>query len=519
MLFHWFRIAVTVCLAAVVAEQTLAQSSADGQTRVSANDAELKSWLENMLWYHHYSLQEMSQVSGLNSAQLREKLARFHISADNAPARPNDRLFVLPYPGGRHPRIGFLDGALDPQRDTKLSAFAPWDDSSYAVLDFPEALWSNLGLTYLAHTHIDTIWSKQQIVLEKREWSRDAQGAFRSVRRLPNGIELGVVVWPQSDHLKMSMWLTNGTGKPLRDLRVQNCVMLKGMQGFDQQTNENKLFRDGFAVAHSPDRSRWVISRWDPVQRAWGNDQCPCLHSDPQFADCAPGETQWLHGWFSFYNGPDIEAELARIDGLGFPRLSQTPAAPAMPAAGNVVGQVVDAESDQPLPCRLYVQSLDNHQYFFAESTAVNGTAGHLDRQVATTDSIERHTTLSAHPFSLELPTGRYRITAYLGKERLPAETQVMINDDASGTPIEITLRLKRFCNMNARGWYSGDTHVHQPADQMPNILPAEDVNVAFPLSYWVRDSHEVPAASFSPKLPAVPMTIDPQHIYYPINT
>jgi hypothetical protein len=33
---------------------------------------------------------------------------------------------VLPYPGGRHPRVGFLDGAIDPQRGTKASVFAPW---------------------------------------------------------------------------------------------------------------------------------------------------------------------------------------------------------------------------------------------------------------------------------------------------------------------------------------------------------------------------------------------------------
>ena len=70
---------------------------------------------------------------------------------------------MLPYPGGRHPRIGFLEGAIDPQRETKLSVFTPWHDSSYVVADVPEAIWSNLGLTYLAHTHIPTIWTAQKI--------------------------------------------------------------------------------------------------------------------------------------------------------------------------------------------------------------------------------------------------------------------------------------------------------------------------------------------------------------------
>ena len=65
------------------------------------------------------------------------------------PQRTADEpLLVLPYPGGRHPRTGFLEGAMRPQRETKISIFTPWDNHSYVVLDIPEAIWSNLGLTY-----------------------------------------------------------------------------------------------------------------------------------------------------------------------------------------------------------------------------------------------------------------------------------------------------------------------------------------------------------------------------------
>jgi hypothetical protein len=44
------------------------------------------------------------------------------------------------------------------------------------------------------------------------------------------------------------------------------------------------------------------------------------MHSDPQFPDCAPGETQRIYGWFSFYEGDDIQAELRRIDETGWRR-------------------------------------------------------------------------------------------------------------------------------------------------------------------------------------------------------
>jgi peptidoglycan/xylan/chitin deacetylase (PgdA/CDA1 family) len=85
-------------------------------------------------------------------------------------------------------------------------------------------------------------------------------------------------------------------------------------EGFDQQNNENKVFQSPYAACSNADGTRWVISAWKPCVRCWGNEACPCLHSDPQFADCEPGQTQRLVGWFSFYEGREIAAELQRIE-------------------------------------------------------------------------------------------------------------------------------------------------------------------------------------------------------------
>jgi len=290
----------------------------DGQLRIAKDDTELRGWLENMVWHHRYSMAEMEQVTGLDATQLKARLKEFNISDANRPPRVADHLLMLPYPGGRHPRIGFLDGAVEPQRETKLTVFCPWDDHSYVVMDVPEAIWSDLGLTYLAHTHVRTIWDLQNRQLEQLEWAHTDDGSFQLQRRLPNGIEFGTTAKAMSDHIAMTMFLKNGTAEPLRDLRVQNCVMLKGADGFDQQTNDNKKFADGYAVAGSIDGTRWIISGWDPIHRAWGNAPCPCLHSDPKFPDCAPGETQHLRGWLSFYQGDDIDAELKRVESTGW---------------------------------------------------------------------------------------------------------------------------------------------------------------------------------------------------------
>ena len=291
--------------------------SADRQLRPCRNDQELQSWLQNMAW-HRYNHQEMAMVTGLDEQQVALKLKEFRISVPTKAAKPADRLLMLPYPGGRHPRIGFLDGAVDPWRETKISVFCPWDDHSYVVADIPEAIWSNLGLTWLAHTHVPTIWDKQGLVLPVSEWSRTNDQTLQNTWRLPNGIEFGTTARADRDHVRMTMWLKNGTDKPLSDLRVQNCVMLKGAAGFADQTNENKRFEGRYSIAATADKTRWIITGWSPIDRAWGNAPCPCLHADPKFPDCAPGETKTLHGWLSFYEGSDIDSELQRINATGW---------------------------------------------------------------------------------------------------------------------------------------------------------------------------------------------------------
>jgi len=430
------RIAVSVLLLLV----GVASASADeGQLRAVTDDEALKLWLQNMVWHHRYNTDEIRQVTALTAEQLAAKLEQFDISPENRPPRPAGKLFVLPYPGGRHPRIGFLEGAIDPQRETKLSVFCPWDDLSYAVMDIPEAIWSNLGLTYLAHTHVDTIWTKQGLPLPQLEWEQLSDGNFVIERTLPNGIVCGAKVIPLQDHVRMKMWLTNGTDKPLTDLRVQNCVMLKGAAGFEQLTNENKLFERGYAIAGSPDKTKWMISGWDPIHRAWGNTKCPCLHSDPKFADCPPGETKWLRGWFSFYEGTDINPEIDRVEATGWRTH------PLHHVTDNVVGKIKDADSGKILPCRLYCQNIDTREWHYAESTAVAGTAVPSRKQIGLSASVEQHTTLSADGFQFQLNPGRYRLRAEHGEEYVPAETVFEVTD----VDVRVTtgLELQRFTN------------------------------------------------------------------------
>jgi peptidoglycan/xylan/chitin deacetylase (PgdA/CDA1 family) len=101
--------------------------------RPAANDADLRYWLENMALYHRFTPAEMGAALGSSADEAAAALRRLGIDAAHPPARAADApLLVLPYPGGRHPRVGFLDGAIRPQRETKVSVFAPWKDGGYA---------------------------------------------------------------------------------------------------------------------------------------------------------------------------------------------------------------------------------------------------------------------------------------------------------------------------------------------------------------------------------------------------
>lgn len=305
-----------VDLAGLTAVRAAETAGVQTNARPPGSEADLRAWLENMVWGHQYTLGEVVEATGLPIRDAVAALNRFDIRFDNRPERTQATLEVLPYPGGRHPRIGFLDGAVDPQRETKVSVFAPWPGRGYVVVDVPEAIWHQDGLLYLAHTHVPTVWTRQGVTLPRLEWNLRADGSLDVERNLPNRVSFGAKVVPRRDHVEFELWIRNRSERTLSDLRIQNCVMLKGLPGFTEQTNANKVLRNPYAVARNAAGDRWVITAWEGSHRVWANPPVPCIHADPKFEDCAPGQMRRLRGWLSFYAGQDFEAELERIDRL-----------------------------------------------------------------------------------------------------------------------------------------------------------------------------------------------------------
>ena len=283
-------------------------------TEMQTTRDELGYWLKNMMRYHRYTWAEAARVTGFGVDVLKSRAEELGLES-SPPPEPHgteEMIRVLPYPGGRHPRIGFLEGAVLPQRGTKASVFLPWNPASYLVVDLPEAIFSNLGLTYLAHTHVLTIWDARNIWLENIDWNRNPDGSLTGSRVLPNKITFGASIQPSKGQIEMELWLRNESLEKLSGLRTQICAMLKGAPDFNSQTNDNKIFRSPVSAVRSAKGDRWILMAWDRCGRAWGNPEVPCLHADPVFADCPPGETVRVRGRLWFYEGSDIQRELER---------------------------------------------------------------------------------------------------------------------------------------------------------------------------------------------------------------
>ncbi|QXD25824.1 hypothetical protein F7C95_08045 [Opitutia bacterium ISCC 51] len=183
----------------------------------------------------------------------------------------------------------------------------------------------------------------------------------------------------------------------------------------------------------------------------------------------------------------------------------------------SVRGRIVDADTREMLPARLYIESAVG-EFFHAKSRNRNGDAVPYSK-IRPNGSVEVHTSLSPHSFVVDLVPGEYTLTAERGKEYCSVSKTITVEP---GEPLVVSLRLKRWINMAERGWYSGETHVHRTVEELPTLMLVEDLNVAFPLTAWVTDTQSTPAESIKnpDSIPAPElMKVDSTHVIWPVNT
>ena len=100
----------------------------------------------------------------------------------------------------------------------------------------------------------------------------------------------------------------------------------------------------------------------------------------------------------------------------------------------------------RPMPSRVYVDASDGRSYT---------PDGGFHRAMMVTD---RHYFHAAGEVEVEVPVGRTTIEAVRGWEYRPASVTI---DVVAGGTRTATLTLERLADLPARGWYSGDTHLH----------------------------------------------------------
>ena len=174
-------------------------------------------------------------------------------------------------------------------------------------------------------------------------------------------------------------------------------------------------------------------------------------------------------------------------------------------AAAELAIRVVD-QAGEPVWARLEVRGPGGkmHQPPFAlrDTTARNRDGGkpwYLGSFVARGESV------------IEVPAGSYTVIAERGPEYERVERAVEVQQ---GVPAALTLAPKQWIAMNARGWWSGDFHIHRPPEDAAKLALAEDLNLSVVFTMWnQRDLFE--GGGF----PANPVTtLDDKHLMTVLN-
>lgn len=157
-------------------------------------------------------------------------------------------------------------------------------------------------------------------------------------------------------------------------------------------------------------------------------------------------------------------------------------------SAGKLLVKIVASESGQPTPVRVRITQADRPVSALpAEAVAVSyGVWDHADGYGFQPDS----SFYVAGTFALNLPPGKYQLALSKGPEFLNQTHSLTIEP---GKSLRKTYAMKRWINMAARNWYSGDDHIHirrSPRENefLLNWIQAEDLNVGVMLKmgdFW----------------------------------
>jgi hypothetical protein len=237
-------------------------------------------------------------------------------------------------------RMHIIPGMWRPLFENEQVAWIspPWESQEYVWFDFPEAIHIEGEFYYIGHLskRFPTRFPTEKWV----PWQKTENGiGYEQV--LPNGIAFGgEIIQKEKNIAGLKIWITNGSGKELKDVMLLTCAYLNGIKEFDKPTNDNKFVhlpqkgwmsitktngtdsvKNGYyvgwlnegeypladlpvVVVQSKTEEHLLALTWFEDTHAFiGNPNHPCVHADPVFHNLKPGESQTIYGELIFFEG------------------------------------------------------------------------------------------------------------------------------------------------------------------------------------------------------------------------
>lgn len=139
--------------------------------------------------------------------------------------------------------------------------------------------------------------------------------------------------------------------------------------------------------------------------------------------------------------------------------------------------KITDSLTASALTARVYIQQGDS--VYLTDENCITLDIPWLE---AVTGHRGRHFTTKTDSFQIALPPGQTSLKIEHGKDYRPWQRNIRVE---AGETILIDCKLQRWINMQERGWYAADHHVHRNIEELPYLLQAEDVNLALLQSNW----------------------------------
>jgi hypothetical protein len=133
-------------------------------------------------------------------------------------------------------------------------------------------------------------------------------------------------------------------------------------------------------------------------------------------------------------------------------------------AADTTVWLTIEDLTKQPVPCRVHLK--DDKQKP-AKSPGLPFWRDHFVCEGAV---------------QLPLAAGDYTYEIERGPEYFAVTGKFTVT---AGQPLGVTNQLRRLAHLAQEGWWSGETHVHRPINDLPLLMRAEDLHVAGVNTWW----------------------------------